>query len=123
MKALEILFIVYAEHEMNCSTSLVRHIASSGVNIYTICSIGACALYGPKHGAANAEVISMLESIGSKNKIRKFLMEVKMKKRKLYGFGNRIYKNFDPRAKIIQKVAHILIRLRVMCSKSVGKNH
>lgn len=89
---------------MNCSTSFVRHISSSGVDIYTAIAMSAGALYGPKHGGANEAVIRMLESIGSKENIHKFIMEVKQKKKVLFGFGHRVYKNYDPRAKIVKKV-------------------
>jgi len=89
---------------MNCSTSFVRHIASSGVDVYTAVAMAAGALYGPKHGGANEAVIRMLESIGSKDHISKFIMEVKQKKKVLFGFGHRVYKNYDPRAKIVKKV-------------------
>ena len=105
VRALEVLFIIHAEHEVGCSTSFIRHLASADVDIYTAIGLAAGALYGPKHGGANTAVINMLESIGSKDRIRRFLMEVKLKKRTLYGLGNRVYKNYDPRAKIIKQVA------------------
>lgn len=81
------------------------------------------ALYGPKHGGTNTAVIQMLEQIGSKDRIRRFLMEVKLKKRTLYGFGNRVYKNFDPRSKIVKQVASSLRRSLLMSSSSVEKSH
>lgn len=109
VRALDILFILHAEHEMNCSTSFVRHISSSGVDIYTAIAMSAGALYGPKHGGANEAVIRMLETIGSKENIHKFIMEVKQKKKVLFGFGHRVYKNYDPRAKIVKKVKLLLI--------------
>lgn len=109
VRALDILFILHAEHEMNCSTSFVRHISSSGVDIYTAIAMSAGALYGPKHGGANEAVIRMLETIGSKENIHKFIMEVKQKKKVLFGFGHRVYKNYDPRAKIVKKVTCWLI--------------
>lgn len=89
---------------MNCSTSFIRHISSSGVDVYTAVAMAAGALYGPKHGGANEAVIRMLETIGSKENINKFIMEVKNKKKTLFGFGHRVYKNYDPRAKIVKKV-------------------
>ena len=92
---------------MNCSTSFVRHITSSGVDVYTAISMAAGALYGPKHGGANEAVIRMLEAIGSKDNIHKFIMEVKAKKKVLFGFGHRVYKNYDPRAKIVKKVIYL----------------
>jgi citrate synthase len=82
----------------------VRHISSSGVDVYTAIAMSAGALYGPKHGGANEAVIRMLETIGSKDNIRKFINEVKEKKTVLFGFGHRVYKNYDPRAKIVKKV-------------------
>lgn len=74
VRALDVLFILHAEHEMNCSTSFVRHISSSGVDIYTAIAMSAGALYGPKHGGANEAVIRMLEAIGTKDNIHKFIM-------------------------------------------------
>lgn len=105
-KALDILFIIHAEHELNCSTSAMRHLASTMVDPYTAVA-GACgALYGPLHGGANEAVLRMLESIGSVDNIDSFLEQVKAKKRRLMGFGHRVYKNYDPRAKILKKVAY-----------------
>ena len=104
-RALEVLFILHAEHEMNCSTAMVRHLASSGVDVYTTIAMAAGALYGPKHGGANEAVIRMLEKIGSKNNIGTFIQEVKQKKTVLFGFGHRVYKNYDPRARIVKKIA------------------
>jgi len=104
VKALDILFILHAEHEMNCSTSFIRHITSSGVDIYTAIAMAAGALYGPRHGGANEAVIRMLEEIGTKDNIPKIIKEVKERKRVLFGFGHRVYKNYDPRAKIVKKV-------------------
>ena len=105
VKALEVLFILHAEHELNCSTAAVRHLSSSGVDIYTSIAGATGALYGPKHGGANEAVLRMLESIGKKENIPQFIENVKNKKSLLYGFGHRVYKNYDPRAKIIKKVA------------------
>ena len=90
---------------MNCSTSFVRHISSSGVDVYTAIAMAAGALYGPKHGGANEAVIRMLESIGSKENIPQFIQDVKDRKKMLMGFGHRVYKNYDPRAKIVKKTA------------------
>lgn len=104
-KALDILFILHADHELNCSTSAMRHLASSGVDVYTCIAGSAAALYGPLHGGANEAVLRMLDSIGSVEKIPEFIQNVKDKKVKLMGFGHRVYKNYDPRAKIIQKLA------------------
>jgi len=104
-RALDVLFILHADHELNCSTSAMRHLASSGVDVYT-CVAGSCAaLYGPRHGGANEAVLRMLEKIGSPENIPAFIEGVKSKKVRLMGFGHRVYKNYDPRARIIRKVA------------------
>jgi citrate synthase len=102
---LDILFILHAEHELNCSTAAVRHLASSGVDVYSCISGGISALYGPKHGGANEAVLRMLEAIGTKENIGKYIEDVKNKKKVLSGFGHRIYKSYDPRAKIVRKLA------------------
>lgn len=104
-KALEVLFILHAEHELNCSTAAVRHLSSSGVDIYTSIAGAAGALYGPKHGGANEAVLRMLESIGKKENIPQFIEDVKNRKKLLYGFGHRVYKSYDPRAKIVKRIA------------------
>eukprot|EP01084_Bolivina_argentea_P142000 249500_1 len=104
-KALDVLFILHADHELNCSTSAMRHLTSSGVDVYTSLAGAAGALYGPRHGGANEAVLRMLESIGSKENIPSFIEKVKKKQVKLMGFGHRVYKNYDPRAKIVRKVA------------------
>lgn len=103
-RALDILFILHAEHELNCSTAFVRHLTSSGVDIYTAIAGSAAALYGPKHGGANEAVLRMLNDIGHVKNIPKFIEDVKNRKKLLMGFGHRVYKNYDPRAKIIKKV-------------------
>jgi len=105
VRAMDILFILHAEHELNCSTAAVRHLASSGVDIYTCMSGATAALYGPLHGGANEAVLRMLEEIGTVENIPKFIADVKAKKRRLMGFGHRVYKNYDPRATLIKKVA------------------
>lgn len=122
VRALEVLFILHAEHEMNCSTSFIRHITSSGVDLYTAIAMAAGALYGPKHGGANEAVIRMLEEIKVKENIPKFINEVKHKNRVLFGFGHRVYKNYDPRAKIVKKVSIILLRLLLKYLKSVAES-
>ena len=96
------MFILHAEHELNCSTSAVRHLASSGVDIYSCISGGVAALYGPKHGGANEAVLRMLETIKTKDDITRYIEDVKAKKKVLYGFGHRVYKAYDPRAKIVK---------------------
>jgi len=105
-RALEIMFILHADHEMNCSTAAMRHIGSSRVDPYSAVAGAAAALYGPLHGGANEAVLHMLEGIGSVENVPAFLEGVKRKERKLMGFGHRVYRNYDPRAKIIRKVAY-----------------
>jgi len=105
VKALDILFILHAEHELNCSTSAIRHLSSAGTDVYTCIAGGASALYGPKHGGANEAVLRMLEEIGSVENIPQFVEDVKNRKKLLFGFGHRVYKNHDPRARIVRKVA------------------
>lgn len=104
-KALDVLFILHADHELNCSTSAMRHLTSSGVDVYTSISASVGALYGPRHGGANEAVLRMLESIGSKDNIPNFIERVKRREVKLMGFGHRVYKNYDPRARIVRKIA------------------
>eukprot|EP00271_Cylindrocystis_brebissonii_P012079 TRINITY_DN3015_c1_g1_i1.p1 TRINITY_DN3015_c1_g1~~TRINITY_DN3015_c1_g1_i1.p1 ORF type:complete len:521 (-),score=100.78 TRINITY_DN3015_c1_g1_i1:770-2332(-) len=104
-RALDILFILHAEHEMNCSTSAARHLASSGVDVYTALAGATGALYGPLHGGANEAVLKMLAEIGEVDKIPAFLEGVKNRKKKMSGFGHRVYKNYDPRAKVIRGLA------------------
>ncbi len=104
-RALEVLFILHADHEQNCSTNAVRSVGSSLVDPYSAVAGGVGALYGPLHGGANEAVLRMLESIGSKDQIPEFVKRVKEGKAKLMGFGHRVYKNYDPRAKIIKRMA------------------
>ncbi|KAH0924762.1 hypothetical protein HID58_017018 [Brassica napus] len=104
-RVLDILFILHAEHEMNCSTAAARHLASSGVDVYTAVAGAVGALYGPLHGGANEAVLKMLSEIGSVDNIPEFIEGVKNRKRKMSGFGHRVYKNYDPRAKVIKKLA------------------
>lgn len=101
-RALEILFILHAEHELNCSTAAIRHMTSSQSDVYTSLAGAVTALYGPRHGGANEAVLRMLEEIGSKENIPKFIQDVKDRKKMLMGFGHRVYKNYDPRAKIVK---------------------
>ena len=103
VKALEVLFILHADHEQNCSTNAVRSVGSSQVDPYSSVSAGIAALYGPLHGGANEAVLKMLRRIGTKDKIPTFIEGVKAGNEKLMGFGHRVYKNFDPRATIIKK--------------------
>ncbi len=101
--ALDVLFILHADHEQNCSTSAVRSVGSSQVDPYSAVAAGVAALYGPLHGGANEAVLRMLRRIGSKENIPDFIKGVKEGNERLMGFGHRVYKNFDPRAKIIKK--------------------
>jgi len=110
-KALDILFILHADHELNCSTAAMRHLTSSGVDVYTSIAAATGALYGPKHGGANEAVLRMLEKIGSVDQIPSFIEQVKSKKVKLMGFGHRVYKNYDPRATIVRKVAEDVFKV------------
>jgi len=104
-RAVEVLFILHADHEQNCSTNAVRSVGSSQVDPYSALAGGVAALYGPLHGGANEEVLRMLGAVGSKNRIPEFIRQVKEGKAKLMGFGHRVYKNYDPRAKIIKRMA------------------
>jgi len=101
--ALEVLFILHADHEQNCSTNAVRSVGSSQVDPYSAVAGGVAALYGPLHGGANEAVLAMLKRIGTTDNIGDFIAGVKEGKEKLMGFGHRVYKNYDPRAKIIKK--------------------
>jgi citrate synthase len=101
--ALDVLFILHADHEQNCSTSAVRSVGSSHVDPYSAVAAGVAALYGPLHGGANEAVLRMLRRIGTTENIPDFIEGVKKGDEKLMGFGHRVYKNFDPRAKIIKK--------------------
>ncbi|MBI5310465.1 MAG: citrate synthase [Actinobacteria bacterium] len=102
-KALDTLFILHADHEQNCSTAAVRAVGSSQVDPYSAAAAGVAALYGPLHGGANEAVLRMLARIGSVDNVPSFLDGVKDGKEKLMGFGHRVYKNYDPRARIIKK--------------------
>jgi citrate synthase len=104
-RALEILLILHADHEQNCSTSAVRAVGSSHVDPFSAVSAGIAALYGPLHGGANEAVLTMLDEIGDKKNIPAFIKEVKGGGGRLMGFGHRVYKSYDPRAKLIKKVA------------------
>jgi citrate synthase len=104
-RALEILLILHADHEQNCSTSAVRAVGSSGVDPFSAISAGIAALYGPLHGGANEAVLRMLDEIGDKKNIPAFIDRVKAGEGRLMGFGHRVYKSYDPRAKLIKRVA------------------
>jgi citrate synthase len=103
--ALDVLFILHADHEQNCSTSTMRGVGSSDADPYSTTAAAIAALSGPLHGGANEEVLRMLAEIGSKDQIPGFIQQVKTGHRKLMGFGHRVYKNYDPRARIIKRVA------------------
>jgi citrate synthase len=107
VRALDVLFILHADHEQNCGTNAMRGIGSAHTDPYSAVAGAAAALYGPLHGGANEEVLKMLEAIGSKDRVPAFIKEVKEGKgeKRLMGFGHRVYKNFDPRAKIIKRMA------------------
>jgi citrate synthase len=106
-RAMDVLFILHADHEQNCSTSAMRSVGSSHVDPYSAAAAAIGALYGPLHGGANEQVLIMLKQIGSKDKIPAFIKDVKESKgdTRLMGFGHRVYKNYDPRAKIIKQLA------------------
>jgi citrate synthase len=105
-RALEVLFILHADHEQNCSTNAVRSVGSSRVDPYSAVAAGVAALYGPLHGGANEAVIHMLREIGSVDKVPAAIKDVKAGKSRLMGFGHRVYRNFDPRGTIIKQLAY-----------------
>ena len=113
--ALDILFILHADHEQNCSASAMRNVGSSHVDPFSATAAATAALYGPLHGGANEEVLRMLMEIGSVQRVPEFIKRVKTGETKLMGFGHRVYKNYDPRARIIKKVAYEVFDL-------MGKN-
>jgi citrate synthase len=104
-RALDVLFILHADHEQNCSTNAVRSVGSSRVDPYSALAAGVAALYGPLHGGANEAVLRMLEAIGSVARVPEFIRTVKAGEGRLMGFGHRVYKNYDPRARIIKRLA------------------
>lgn len=103
--ALDVLFILHADHEQNCSANAMRSVGSSHVDPFSAAAAATAALYGPLHGGANAEVLYMLDEIGSIHNVPSFIKSVKEGHGRLMGFGHRVYKNYDPRAKIIKKLA------------------
>jgi citrate synthase len=105
-RALEVLFILHADHEQNCSTSAMRGVGSSQADPYSATAAAAAALYGPLHGGANEAVLRMLNEIGNKDRVPEFIKKVKEGEGRLMGFGHRVYKSYDPRAKIIKQTAH-----------------
>jgi citrate synthase len=104
--ALEVLYILHADHEQNCSTATMRAVGSSQADPYVTAAAAAAALSGPLHGGANEEVLRMLAEIGSKDKIPAYIQRVKQGDCKLMGFGHRVYKHYDPRARIIRRIAN-----------------
>jgi citrate synthase len=117
VRALDLIFLLHADHEQNCSTSTVRMVASSKANLFASCAAGVCALWGPLHGGANQAVLEMLGEIHkSGDDGSKFIVAAKDKNsgHKLMGFGHRVYKNYDPRAKIIKKACdQVLAKLQI----------
>ncbi len=111
-EAIDLLFILHADHEQNCSTSTVRLAGSSGTNPYSAIAAGISALWGPAHGGANEAVLRMLEEIGSADQIDKYIAKAKDKNDpfRLMGFGHRVYKNYDPRAAIIREACHKVLQ-------------
>jgi citrate synthase len=105
-RALDVLLILHADHEQNCSTTTMRAIGSSDADPYSAAAGATAALYGPKHGGANEAVLRMLDEIGSVDQIPDYVKAAKEGKFRLMGFGHRVYKNYDPRAKVIRKLAH-----------------
>lgn len=105
-RALDVLFILHADHEQNCSTSAMRTVGSSEADPYSAAAAAAAALYGPLHGGANEQVLRMLREIGDKKHVASYVKRVKAREVLLMGFGHRVYKNYDPRAKIIKRIAH-----------------
>jgi citrate synthase len=114
-RALDVLFILHADHEQNCSANTIRGVGSSHVDPFCASAAATAALYGPLHGGANEEALRMLMEIGSVSKVPEFIKRVKSGETKLMGFGHRIYKNYDPRARIIKKIAYEVFEL-------MGKN-
>jgi citrate synthase len=104
-RALDVLLILHADHEQNCSTNVMREVGSSHADPFSATAAAAAALYGPLHGGANEQVLRMLKEIGSVSRVPEYVKRVRAGEMRLMGFGHRIYKNFDPRAQIIKKVA------------------
>jgi citrate synthase len=110
-RALDVLFILHADHEQNCSTATMRAVGSSRVDPYSALAAAAAALFGPLHGGANEAVLRMLSEIGSLAEIPAYVERVKAGEMRLMGFGHRVYKSYDPRATIIKDVAHELFEV------------
>jgi citrate synthase len=110
-RALDVLFILHADHEQNCSTSTMRNIGSSHADPYSALAGAAAALYGPLHGGANEAVLRMLTEVGSIKNVPAFIKRVKAGEGRLMGFGHRVYKSYDPRAKIIKRIADLVFEV------------
>jgi len=111
-RALDVLFILHADHEQNCSANAMRSVGSSHVDPYSAVAAATAALYGPLHGGANEAVLRMLREIGSKDRVPEFVKKVKAREALLMGFGHRIYKSYDPRAKVIKNLAYQIFKER-----------
>jgi citrate synthase len=113
VRAIEVLFILHADHEQNCSTNAVRAVGSSQVDPFSAAAAGIMALFGPLHGGANEQVLRMIEKIGDVKNVKPFIDEVKSGKggERLMGFGHRVYKSYDPRAKIVKKLAYDVFKV------------
>ena len=109
--ALDVLFTLHADHEQNCSTNAMRAVGSSRVDPYSAAAAAVAALYGPLHGGANEQVLRMLNEIGSVDRVPAYIQRVKKGEMRLMGFGHRVYKNYDPRAKIIKQVADDVFKI------------
>jgi hypothetical protein len=124
-RALEVLFILHADHEQNCSTSAVRVVGSSHVDPFSAMSAGVAALFGPLHGGANEQVLRMIEEIGTIQNVPAFIETVKSGSGKLMGFGHRVYKSYDPRAKIVKKLADSVFKItgvaRARANRAAGR--
>jgi len=110
-KALEVLFILHADHEQNCGTNAMRSVGSSHADPYVSVAAAAAALYGPRHGGANEQVLRMLREIGHVDRVPEYMQRVKDGEFRLMGFGHRVYKNYDPRAKILKRMADQVFEL------------
>ncbi|HWT44518.1 MAG TPA: citrate synthase, partial [Vicinamibacterales bacterium] len=111
VRALEVLFILHADHEQNCSANAVRAVGSSHVDPFSAVSAGVAALFGPLHGGANEQVLRMIEEIGTIDNVPKFIESVKGGSGRLMGFGHRVYKSYDPRAKIVKQLADQVFKI------------
>ncbi len=110
-RALDVLFILHADHEQNCSTSAMRNVGSSRVDPYSAAAAATAALYGPLHGGANEAVLRMLNEIGHVSRVPQYVAQVKAGEGRLMGFGHRVYKHYDPRARIIKDLAHQVLEV------------